>query len=230
MYWLFDSTYIIILPAILLSIYAQSKIQSTYSKFKQVRSMKGINGFETASRLLSLNGLQNIRIEMVSGNLTDHYDPRNKVLRLSNGVYYGNNIAAIGVAAHEVGHAIQHAEGYIPIKIRNFIVPIASFGSKFSWILLLIGLFLGNKTFVDFGIYLFCAIVLFQLITLPVELNASNRAIYQLSENGLIYDNEKSSVKKVLNAAALTYVAAVFMSIMQLVRLLALTGRFRDRD
>ncbi|QSX06861.1 zinc metallopeptidase [Sedimentibacter sp. zth1] len=230
MHFFFDPTYIIILPAIIFSMYAQTKIQSTYSRFQNVKSAKGMTGYESAQKLLNNNGLNNVTIEMVKGRLTDHYDPRKKVLRLSDGIYYGNSVAALGVAAHEVGHAIQHDKGYAPLKIRNILVPVASFSSKFSFLLLFLGILLGNKTFVDFGIYLFSAIVLFQIITLPVEFDASNRAVYQLVDNGIIYDYEKTSVKKVLNAAALTYVAATLMSVLQLLRLLAISGRFRDRD
>ena len=230
MFWYWDPTYIILIPAILLSIYAQSKIQSTYNKFQGVRSLKNYSGYDAAHRLLMKNGLSDVSIELTNGRLTDHYDPRSKVLRLSNDIYYGTSIASLGVAAHEVGHAIQHARGYFPLQIRNILVPVASFGSKFSWILLLIGILVGNPTFITFGIYLFAGIVLFQIITLPVEFNASSRAVYELAETGIIIDEEKAPVKKVLNAAALTYVAATLMSVLQLIRLLALTGRYRRRD
>ncbi len=230
MFWYWDPTYIIIVPAILLSIYAQSKIQSTYNRFQNVRSVKNYTGYEAAQRLLMKNGLSNVTIELTRGRLTDHYDPRRKVLRLSNDIYHGTSIASIGVAAHEVGHAIQHAKGYLPLQIRNLLVPVASFGSKFSWIILFLGIFVGNETFITFGIYLFAGIVLFQIVTLPVEFNASSRAVYELSETGIILDDEQAPVKKVLNAAALTYVAAALMSVLQLLRLLVLTGRYRDRD
>lgn len=230
MFWYWDPTYIIIVPAILLSIYAQSKIQSTYNRFQNVRSVKNYTGYEAAQRLLMKNGLSNVTIELTRGRLTDHYDPRRKVLRLSNDIYHGTSIASIGVAAHEVGHAIQHAKGYLPLQIRNLLVPVASFGSKFSWIILFLGIFVGNETFITFGIYLFAGIVLFQIVTLPVEFNASSRAVYELSETGIILDDEQAPVKKVLNAAALTYVAAALMSVLQLLRLLVLTGKYRDRD
>lgn len=230
MFWYWDPTYIILVPAILLSIYTQSKIQSTYNRFQNVRSIKNYTGYEAAQRLLMKNGLSNVTIELTRGRLTDHYDPRRKVLRLSNDIYHGTSIASIGVAAHEVGHAIQHAKGYLPLQIRNLLVPVASFGSKFSWIILFLGIFVGNKTFITFGIYLFAGIVLFQIVTLPVEFNASSRAVYELAETGIILDDEQAPVKKVLNAAALTYVAAALMSVLQLLRLLVLTGRYRDRD
>jgi len=230
MFWYWDPTYIILIPAILLSIYAQSKIQSTYNRFQNVRSIKNFTGYEAAQKLLLKNGINDVSIQVTGGMLTDHYDPRKKVLRLSNDIYYGTSVASIGVAAHEVGHAIQHAKGYMPLQIRNLLVPVASFGSKFSWILLFLGLIVGNETFVTFGIYLFTGIVLFQIVTLPVEFNASSRAVYELAETGIIIHEEKISVKKVLNAAALTYVAAALMSVLQLLRLLVLTGRFRDRD
>lgn len=230
MFWYWDPTYIILIPAILLSIFAQSKIQSTYNRFQNVRSIKNYSGYEAAQRLLLKNGINDVAIQVTGGTLTDHYDPRKKVLRLSNDIYYGTSVASLGVAAHEVGHAIQHAKGYVPLQIRNLLVPVASFGSKFSWIILFLGLIVGNETFITFGIYLFAGIVLFQLVTLPVEFNASNRAVYELAETGIILDEEKTSVKKVLNAAALTYIAAALMSVLQLLRLLVLTGRYRDRD
>lgn len=230
MRFFYDPTYILIIPAIILSMYAQNKVKTTYVRYNKIRSMKGITGLQTVQRLLSINGLNHIKIELISGRLTDHFDPRNNVLRLSKGICYGNSIVAVGVAAHEVGHALQHNKGYIPIKIRNAIVPIANFGSKFSWVILLAGMILSNKYFVDFGIYLFIAIVVFQILTLPVEIDASNRAIRQLIYCGIIYEEEKKPVKKILFAAALTYVAAVFMAVMQLLRLLSIAGRFRDRN
>lgn len=230
MFWYWDPTYIILIPAILLSIFAQTKIQSTFNKYQGVKSIKNYTGYDAAHRLLMKNGLSNVTIELTRGRLSDHYDPRSKVLRLSNDIYYGTSVASLGVAAHEVGHAIQHAKGYVPLQIRNLLVPVASFGSKFSWIILLLGIFVGNVMFINFGIYLFAGIVLFQIITLPVEFNASNRAVYELAETGIILDEEKAPIKKVLNAAALTYVAATLMSVLQLLRLLALTSRYRRRD
>ena len=230
MFWYWDPTYIILIPAILFTLFAQSRIQSTYNKYQNVRSLKNVTGHEAAQKLLFKNGINDVSIQLTGGRLTDHYDPRKKVLRLSNDIYYGTSIASLGVAAHEVGHAIQHAKGYAPLQIRNILVPVASFGSRFSWILLFLGLILGNATFVTFGIYLFSAIVLFQIITLPVEFNASRRAVAELSDTGIIMDDERAPVKSVLSAAALTYVAATLMSVLQLLRLLILTGRYRRRD
>lgn len=223
-----DATYIILLPAIIISLFAQMRIQSTYAKYRTVRTSKGITGYDAAQRLLYANGISNVRIELINGQLTDHYDPRAKVLRLSKDIYYGNSIAAVGVAAHEVGHAIQHDKNYAPLKIRNMIVPVASFGSRFSWIIFFVGILMSSQTLVNFGIYLFMAIVVFQLVTLPVELNASSRAVYHLVDANIIYEEEKSDVKKVLNAAAMTYIAAALMSILQLLRLLTIANRNRD--
>ena len=192
--------------------------------------MTGLTGEETARRILSRAGIYDVQIQRVAGNLTDHYDPRSKTLRLSDSVYGNSSVAAIGVAAHECGHAIQHDRGYAPLKIRSAIAPVASFGANISWPLILIGLLLGgSELLIQLGILLFSLAVLFQLVTLPVEFNASNRALGLLSETGILYREEVQKTRKVLSAAALTYVAAAAASILQLLRLVLLFGN-RRRD
>ncbi|TCW38752.1 hypothetical protein EDC21_106154 [Thermohydrogenium kirishiense] len=225
MFWFYDPTYILLIPAILLAMYAQIKVQSTFSKYSNVRNRYGYRAYEVARRLLNEAGLYDVSIEMIPGSLTDHYDPRSRVLRLSQTVYGSDSIAAIGVAAHETGHAIQHANGYIPLKLRNAIVPVANIGTNISWPLLVMGFIFGLTQLIDIGIILFSAVVLFQIITLPVELNASNRAIKLLESGGLFMRDELYPARQVLNAAALTYVAAAFASIMNLIRLLILRDR-----
>lgn len=215
-----------LMPAILFAMYAQFKVSSAFNKYLRVASTSGYTGSQVARMILDRNGLYDVRIEPIAGNLTDHYDPRTKVVRLSRNVYSGNSIAAVSVAAHEVGHAIQHGEGYFPLLIRNNIAPIASIGSRFVWILIFLGLII-SPFLLELGIILYLAVVLFQIVTLPVEFNASRRALYQL-ENGIILRDEIEPSKKVLSAAALTYVAATLVAIGQLLRLLALSGRRRD--
>lgn len=224
----YDGTFIILIPAILLSLYAQTKIQSAYSKYSRVHSMTGLTGAEAARKILDLNGLFDVAIEVIPGNLTDHYDPRDRVLRLSQGVYYGNSIASIGVAAHEAGHAIQHNVGYAPLTFRNALVPVANIGSNLSWILILMGFFIGLSGLINLGILLFTAVVIFQIVTLPVEFNASSRAITLLENYNILYSDELKKARKVLNAAALTYVASTLMAISQLLRLLIITRDSRD--
>jgi len=210
-------TYLIfILPALLLSVYAQFKVKSTFKKYSSVRSMKGITGRDVAVNLLRNNGISQVNVEAIRGNLTDHYDPSAHVLRLSETVYGNDSIAAIGVAAHEVGHAIQHQQGYTPMTIRQKIVPITNFASTASFPILLIGLIFASSNLIMIGILLFSAVVLFHIVTLPVEFNASNRAVLQLSQIGLISNEEVPMVKKVLSAAALTYVAAALSAIANL--------------
>lgn len=225
MFWFYDPTYILLIPAILLAMYAQLKVQSTFSKYSSVRNRYGYRAFEVARRLLNEAGLYDVSIEMIPGSLTDHYDPRSRVLRLSQTVYGSDSIAAIGVAAHETGHAIQHASGYIPLKVRNAIVPVANIGTSVSWPLLIVGFIFGSTQLIDIGIILFSGVVLFQIVTLPVEINASNRAIKLLESDGLFMRDELYPARQVLNAAALTYVAAAFTSIMNLIRLLILRDR-----
>ena len=221
----FDPTYIILIPAILFAAYAQSKINSTFNTYLGVRNSYGYTGYQVARAILDQHGLRDIPIELVQGNLTDHYDPRNRVLRLSNTVYNGNSVASVGVAAHECGHAVQHQEGYVPLSVRNTIAPVASIGSNLSWVLVIAGLFFGMGVLIDLGILFFAAAVLFQLITLPVEYNASSRAISMLTQYNLVPADEVTPAKKVLSAAALTYVAATIVAVMQLARLLLIRGR-----
>ncbi len=222
----FDSYYFIfVVPAILISLYAQMKVQSTYKKFGQVMSSRGIRATEVVQKVLQHNGVTGVAIEQVQGSLTDHYDPRTNVIRLSDTVRGDVSVASIGVAAHEAGHAVQYAKGYVPIKIRNSILPAANIGSRLSMPLILLGLLFGMEPLITFGILLFSFVLLFQLVTLPVEFNASRRAIQALDEGNILNGEELSGAKKVLSAAALTYVAAALTSAMQLVRLVLLTRR-----
>ncbi|MBN2285378.1 MAG: zinc metallopeptidase [Tissierellales bacterium] len=223
----FDSTFIILIPAILISLFAQSKVKSTFVKYSNVKSNSSYSGFEVARSILDRNGLGHVRIEAVAGNLTDHYDPRNEVLRLSDAVYGRNTIAAYGVAAHEVGHAIQHAKHYMPLEIRNSLVPVVNFSSRVVWLLIIGGMLLSMTGLIQIGIVLFSAVVLFQIVTLPVEFDASRRAIVQLDDLGILYDDEIKGARKVLDAAALTYVAAALTAVSQLIRLLLISNRGR---
>ncbi len=228
-YYYYDPYYLLIIIGALISLAASAKVQSTFCKYNQVRSRTGLTGAEAARRLLQAQGIYDVSIQRVSGNLTDHYDPKNKILRLSDSTYGSASVAAIGVAAHECGHAMQHAEGYAPLSFRTALVPVANFGSQFSIILIVAGLIFG-QVLVEVGILLFCAVVLFQLVTLPVEFNASRRALRLLGDNGILYDEEVGMTRKVLTAAALTYVASALMSILQLLRLVLLFGGRRRDD
>ncbi len=221
----FDSTYLIIIPAIIFSLFAQIRVNSTFKKYQKVNNSKGLTGAETARKILDSNGLGHIRVEHVSGHLTDHYSPNENVIRLSESVYNSTSAAAVGVAAHEAGHALQHSEGYFPIKLRNAIIPVTQFGSSLSMPLVLLGILFSFQPLVTVGIFLFTAVVAFQAITLPVEFNASNRAVRILDEYSVLDGGELASCKKVLNAAALTYVAALFSSLMSLIRLIAISNR-----
>lgn len=228
--WGFDGTYVLIILAFLISALVSAKMNATFSKYSKVRSYCGMTGAQAAQRILSSAGIYDVRIEHVSGKLTDHYDPSNKVLRLSDAVYGNTSIAAIGVAAHECGHAVQHARNYVPFSVRSAIVPVANFGSQLSWPLFLAGLIFSFRPLLMIGILLFCAALLFQIVTLPVEFNASARALRMLDETGIMGRQEIRGTKKVLRAAAMTYVAAVIGSLLQLLRLLILSGAFRKRD
>ena len=226
----FDSTYILVIIGIVITLAASGKVKSTFAKYSRVRSISGMTGAEAAERILHASGIYDVKIEHVSGHMNDHYDPRTKVLRLSDPVYGQNSLAAVGVAAHEVGHAIQHDQGYAPLKLRSTLVPVASFGSMAAWPIIIIGVLMGgSQSLINLGIILFSLAVLFQLITLPVEFNASRRAIARLSETGILYGEELQHSKKVLDAAALTYVAAAAATILQLLRLVILFGG-RNRD
>ncbi|MTI47724.1 zinc metallopeptidase [Sporosalibacterium faouarense] len=215
--------FIILIPAILFAMYAQAKVKGTFNKYLKVQNRSGYTGAQVARMILDKNGLHDVRIEHIRGNLTDHYDPRTRVLRLSTPVHNGRSVASAGVAAHEVGHAIQHAKGYFPLMLRNNIAPIANFGSRFVWILVFAG-FIFNSVLIQVGILLYLAVVAFQIVTLPVEFNASSRALAQL-EGGIITREEIKPAKKVLSAAALTYVAATLVGIAQLIRLILLSNR-----
>lgn len=228
--WGFDGTYVLIILAFLISALVSAKMNATFSKYSKVRSYCGMTGAQAAQRISSSAGIYDVRIEHVSGKLTDHYDPSNKVLRLSDAVYGNTSIAAIGVAAHECGHAVQHARNYVPLSVRSAIVPVANFGSQLSWPLFLAGLIFSFRPLLMIGILLFCAALLFQIVTLPVEFNASARALRMLDETGIMGRQEIRGTKKVLRAAAMTYVAAVIGSLLQLLRLLILSGAFRKRD
>jgi len=216
----FDSSFIILIPALIISVWAQFKVSSTFEKYSRFGSSRGCTGAQVARILLDSHGLNDIPVELTPGRLSDHYDPRRRVMRLSQEVYYGNSVASIGVAAHETGHAIQHKDRYAPLVIRNSIVPVANFGSNASWILLLLGMILGLKGLVTIGILFFTAAVVFQIVTLPVEFNASNRALKILESKGLLYGDELRGAKSVLSAAAMTYVAAALTSIAELARLI----------
>ncbi len=226
----FDSTYLIVLPAIIFALIAQLMVKSTFDKYSKEKNEHGYTAREVARRILDENGLYNIQIEYISGNLTDHYDPSANVIRLSDTVYNSTSVAAIGVAAHEVGHAIQHAQGYGPIKIRQAIIPITRIGSNLAVPLVLAGMIFSALDFlIPVGIFLYAAVVFFQAVTLPVEFNASNRALRTLDESVILYKGEIKMAKKVLSAAAMTYVAAMFSSLMSLLRLILISNRGRRR-
>lgn len=229
-YYRFDSTYILVLIGALLSIWASSRVQSTYNKYARVRSMSGMTGAQVAEMILKNKGIYDVRVDRVSGNLTDHYNPKTKVVNLSDSVYNSQSVAALGVAAHECGHVIQHHENYVPLSIRSMLVPAANIGSKAGIPIILLGILLGyNTVLVQIGIWVFALAVLFQIVTLPVEFNASRRALVCLEEYGIVTRDEKSKSAKVLRAAAFTYVAAAAAAILQLLRLIMLFGR-RDND
>lgn len=224
--YFYDSTMIILLPAIIISALAQFKIKSSFSKYSKVNSANGYTGAQVARMLLDYDGLSHIPVEIVRGKLTDHYDPSKRIMRLSEDVYYGTSVAAIGVAAHETGHAIQHKEHYVPLKLRNAIVPAVNFSSNASWLLFFMGIILSISPLVNIGIVLFSAVVAFQLITLPVEFNASSRALKILESRNILYGNEIKGAKSVLSAAAMTYLSAALVAISQLIRLVLIS---RDR-
>ncbi len=227
-----DPTMILVLIGVLLSLWAQGRVNSAFRKYGRVRSRTGMTGAEAARRLLNSQGIYDVTIEHISGSLTDHYDPRSKALRLSDAVYSSDSVAAVSVAAHECGHAMQDNEDYAPLRFRSALVPVANFGSQLSWPLILIGVIFGGlgSPLVQIGILMFTLAVLFQLVTLPVEFNASGRAIKLLDSQGILLAEEVNGTKKVLSAAALTYVAAAAASILQLLRLIILFGGRNRRD
>ncbi len=228
----FDPTYILVIIGMILCLAASARVNSTFHKYSKVRSNSGMTGAQAAAKILESQGIYDVRIQHIGGNLTDNYNPKNKVLSLSDATYASTSVAAIGVAAHECGHAMQHHKGYAPISLRNALVPFANWGARLSWLLIIIGiLFYGQgtgQTMINIGIFAFSAVVLFQIVTLPVEFNASNRAVRVLETTGIFGNTELKYTKKVLGAAALTYVAAAASSILQLLRLIILFGGRRD--
>ena len=225
-YYGIDSLYIyLVVPAIIIMLWSQIRVKTVFSKYSTQHSP--LTGADAARRVLEANGVYNVKIERVSGNLTDHYDPRTNVIRLSDSVYGANNLSAVGVAAHEAGHAVQYSKGYVPIKVRSVILPVCNLGSQLSMPLLIIGLIFDFYFLVKLGVIFFCVALLFQLLTLPIEFNASHRALVTLDNSGLIKEDEKKAVRRVLSAAAMTYVAALLVSLTQLIRLLAITKRNR---
>lgn len=230
MYGVFwDPTYILIIIGIIITLIASGKMNSTFSRYSKVHSHTGLTGAQAATKILNQAGIFDVVVERVSGNLTDHYDPRSKVLRLSDATYNATSVAAIGVAAHECGHAMQDKESYAPLKIRGSLVPVASIGSNLSWVFIILGIVLGaNQTLLNIGILLFSLAVLFQLVTLPVEFNASSRALKALRGSAMMYEDELEDTRKVLSAAALTYVASAAAAVLSLLRLVLLFGGSRD--
>ena len=221
----FDPTFIILVPALIVSAWAQFKVSSTFNEYERIESFNRYSGYNVARMLLDDAGLYDVQIETVRGKLSDHYDPTKRILRLSSGIYNGTSVAALGVAAHEVGHAIQHKEKYSALIFRNSIAPAVNFASSMSWLLFIAGIILNFSGLTTVGILLFSAVVVFQLVTLPVEFIASSRALKLLEQRGILYGNEVNGAKKVLNAAALTYVAATLMAVSQLLRLIVLSDR-----
>ena len=230
-YYGFDWTYVLLIIGMLLSLAASTRLKSTFSYYRRIRSASGLTGAETAERILRAAGITDVHVRAISGSLTDHYDPRTKTVSLSEDIYDKTSLAAVGVAAHECGHAIQHQVGYVPLQLRGALVPVANFGSTIAWPLILLGLFFNSQmsqVLLNLGILAFSLAVLFQIVTLPVEFNASRRAVKILGESNLLYPDELSGTKKVLTAAALTYVAGAASAILQLLRILLLTGSRRD--
>lgn len=231
-YYYWDPTYILVVIGAVICMIASARVKGTFNKYSQLRSMSGMNGEQVAQRVLQAAGIYDVQVRHVSGSLTDHYDPRTKTVNLSDPVYNATSVAALGVAAHECGHAIQHAKSYAPLSIRSALVPIANFGSMLAWPVILIGLFFNTRSsglIIDIGILLFSAAVLFQLVTLPVEFDASRRALVMLRTQGILADDELRYTRRVLKSAALTYVASAAAAILQLLRIILITnGRRRD--
>ena len=229
MYGFFDPTYILIIIGVIITLAASAKMNSAFRRYSRVRSHSGLTGAQAATKILNYAGIYDVVVERVSGNLTDHYDPRSKVLRLSDATYNATSVAAIGVAAHECGHAMQDKEAYAPLKLRGSLVPVANIGSNLSWVFIILGIIMGaNQTLLNIGILLFSLAVIFQLVTLPVEFNASSRALRALKDSAMMYDDEVEDTRKVLSAAALTYVASAAAAILSLLRLVILFGGGRD--
>ena len=229
-YGLLDPTMILVYIGVILTMWASSRVNTTFRRYAKVRSMTGMTGAEAAKKLLHSQGIYDVTVQSVRGQLTDHYDPRTKTVNLSEDVYGETSVAALGVAAHECGHAIQDNVGYFPLRLRAAFVPVANLGSKLSMPLILVGILIGLTPFVEIGIWMFVLAVLFQVITLPVEFNASSRAVKLLDDVGILQGQEEDETRKVLGAAALTYVAAVAASVLQLLRLIMIFGRRRGND
>ena len=231
-YYYWDPTYILVVIGAVICMIASARVKGTFNKYSQLRSMSGMNGAQVAQRVLQAAGIYDVQVRHVSGSLTDHYDPRTKTVNLSDPVYNATSVAALGVAAHECGHAIQHAKSYAPLSIRSALVPIANFGSMLAWPVILIGLLFNTRSsglIIDIGILLFSAAVLFQLVTLPVEFDASRRALVMLRTQGILADDELKYTRRVLKSAALTYEASAAAAILQLLRIILITnGRRRD--
>ena len=231
-YYYWDPTYILVVIGAVICMIASARVKGTFNKYSQLRSMSGMNGAQVAQRVLQAAGIYDVQVRHVSGSLTDHYDPRTKTVNLSDPVYNATSVAALGVAAHECGHAIQHAKSYAPLSIRSALVPIANFGSMLAWPVILIGLLFNTRSsglIIDIGILLFSAAVLFQLVTLPVEFDASRRALVMLRTQGILADDELRYTRRVLKSAALTYVASAAAAILQFLRIILITnGRRRD--
>ena len=231
-YYYWDPTYILVVIGAVICMIASARVKGTFNKYSQLRSMSGMNGAQVAQRVLQAAGIYDVQVRHVSGSLTDHYDPRTKTVNLSDPVYNATSVAALGVAAHECGHAIQHVKSYAPLSIRSALVPIANFGSMLAWPVILIGLLFNTRSsglIIDIGILLFSAAVLFQLVTLPVEFDASRRALVMLRTQGILADDELKYTRRVLKSAALTYVASAAAAILQLLRIILITnGRRRD--
>lgn len=223
-----DISMIILIPGLLLAMYAQAKVSSTYNRYKKITSHSGYTGAQFARKMLNDNGLYDVTITQISGRMSDHYDPRANQVRLSAEVYNGTSIASLGIAAHEVGHAVQHATNYFPLTIRNLVVPVTNFSSSIYMILIILGIIMNSFSMIQFGIMLFAVIVIFQVITLPVEFNASRRAIATLGGDGVLDAEELSGAKRVLGAAAMTYVAAMVTAVLQLLQLLMVFGGHND--
>ena len=219
-----DPTMILLIPAVILAIYAQVKVKSTYNKYSKIHNSRGLTGYQTALEILRINGIDDVKVTETEGILSDHYDPAAKEVRLSSSNFRGTSLSSLAVAAHEVGHVIQHAKAYFPLQLRHLILPVTNFGSWLAFPLFIIGFFLRTPFLMDLGIAFYAAIVFFHVVTLPVEFNASNRALLQLQSHGFLAQQEVSGARKVLNAAALTYVAATAMAILQLIRLLLIRG------
>lgn len=222
-FFIYDSSMLLLIPAFVLAVWAQFRVRSTYRKYMSIGSSRGITGAQAAKYILNLNGINDVDVQPVAGELSDHYDPSKRVVRLSEKNYHGKSLASLTIAAHEVGHVIQHYNGYVPLQLRHSILPATNFASWSAFPLFLIGFFMNIPFLINIGIIFFAAVVLFHVVTLPVEFNASNRAIRQLQNNGMLVAQEVAGAKKVLNAAALTYVAAAAMALLQLIRLIILS-------